>query len=120
MSVEYSTRLYFGCLIDDYYISILDIVENSLDSVEEKEKIEGFVEDYIFHLDAWSGEGIFLGDYIPVPRNDEDVISLEAILEAQEKYARNPDPKFIEFELFLKQHFPDFPRSDFYIVNMIY
>lgn len=117
MSVEYSTDLYFGCKCDEYYHKALDILD-SLPESEEKEELEGAAEEYFFHLNAWSGEGVFFGERITGLRDSEWTYSLKEMLELKEKYTLSPS--FLTLSLFLIEQIPDFPKLDFYIVNSIY
>lgn len=117
MSVEHSTDLYFGCNCDEYYCKVLDILD-SLPESEEKEELEGAAEEYFFHLNAWSGEGVFFGERVVSLGNDEYSYSLKEMLELKEKYT--PESSFMTLYTFLVKQIPDFPKLDFYIVNRIY
>lgn len=117
MSVEYSTELCFGCRCDGYYYKALDILD-SLPESEEKEELEGAAEEYFFHLNAWSGEGVFFGEGVIYLGDDEYTYSLKEMLELKEKYTS--DPSFLMLHSFLVKQIPDFPPLDFYIVNKIY
>lgn len=117
MSVEYSTDLYFGCKCDEHYNKILTILD-SLPESEEKEDLEGAAEEYLFYLDAWSGEGVFFGERITGLGDSEYVYSLKEMLELKEKYTSTPS--FLTLHSFLTRQIPEFPPLDFYIVNTIY
>lgn len=117
MSVEYSTDLYFGCKCDEHYNKVLSILD-SLPESEEKGELEGAVEEYFFHLNAWSGEGIFFGERITGLGDSEWIYSLKEMLKLKEKYTLSPS--FLALSLFLIEQIPDFPLLDFYIVNRTY
>lgn len=117
MSVEYSTDLYFGYKCDEYYNKVLNILD-SLPESEEKEELEGEVEEYFFYLNAWDGEGVFFGERVTGLGDSEYVYSLKEMLELKEKYT--PEPSFLMLYSFLVKQIPDFPPLDFYIVNTIY
>lgn len=117
MSVEYSTDLCFGCRCDEHYHKALDILD-SLPESEEKEELEGAAEEYFFHLNAWSGEGVFFGESITYLGDDEWTHSLKETLELKEKYT--PESSLMALYSFLVKQIPDFPPLDFYIVNRIY
>lgn len=117
MSVEYSTGLYFGCKCDEHYNKILTILD-SLPESEEKEDLEGAAEEYLFYLNAWSGEEIFFGERITGLGDSEWVYNLKEMLELKEKYTSTPS--FLTLYSFLTKQIPEFPPLDFYIVNTIY
>lgn len=117
MSIEYSTDLCFGCRCDGHYYKALDILD-SLPESEEKEELESAAEEYFFHLNAWSGEGVFFGERIPCLGDGEWTYSLKEMLELKEKYTLSPP--FLTLSLFLIEQIPDFPLLDFYIVNRVY
>lgn len=117
MSVEYSTDLYFGCNCDEHYNKVLDILD-SLPESEEKEELERAAEEYFFHLNAWSGEGVFFGERINYLGDSEYTYSLKELLALRNKYTFTPS--FMTLYTFLVGKIPDFPKLDFYIVNRIY
>ena len=117
MSVEYSTDLYFGCRCDEHYNKVLDILD-SLPESEEKEELEGAAEEYFFHLNAWSGEGVFFGERVSCLRESGYTYSLKELLSLRNKYEFTPS--FMTLYTFLVKQIPDFPKLDFYIVNTIY
>lgn len=117
MSVEHSTDLYFGCNCDEYYCKALDILD-SLPESEEKEELEGAAEEYFFHLNAWSGEGVFFGERVSGLGDSEYTYSLKELLALRNRYEFTPS--FMTLYTFLVKQIPDFPKLDFYIVNSIY
>ena len=117
MSVEYSTDLYYGCQIDDYYDKISDIID-SLPESPTKEKLEYFFDKYIFHLNAWLSEGIFLG--YRVEFSCSEVVKLDTYCEAKNKDKSHPDTNFLIFVKFLKEKIPDLPSLDYCLVSTIY
>lgn len=117
MSVEYSTDLFFGCKCDEYYDKVLSILD-SLPESEEKEELEGAAEEYFFHLNAWSDEGVFFGERITYLGDSEYIYSLKELLALKKKYT--PMPSFLMLYSFLVKQIPDFPSLDFLIVNRIY
>lgn len=117
MSVEYSTDLYYGCRIDDYYDKITDIID-SIPESPTKERLEYFFDDYIFHLNAWSSEGIFLG--YRVMFSCDEVVKLSDYCEAKNEDEKHPDANFLTFINFLKEKIPDLPPFDYCLVSMIY
>ena len=117
MSVEHSTDLYFGCKCDEYYNKVLDILD-SLPESEEKEELEDAAEEYFFHLNAWTDEGIFFGERISYLGDIEYTYSLKELLVLRKKYTSTPS--FLTLYSFLVKQIPNFPPLDFYIVNRIY
>lgn len=117
MSVEYSTDLYFGCKCDEHYNKVLTILD-SLPESEEKEELEGAAEEYFFHLNAWSGEGVFFGERISYLGDSEYAYGLRELLALRNKYSIAPS--FLTLYSFLVKRIPDFPRLDYCIVNRIY
>lgn len=122
MSVEYSTDLYYGCQIDEYYNTILDIVENfpNINTIT-KEDFEGLFDEYVFHLNSWSDEGIFLGTRIRTKCEYNDrVMKLYDYIEAKDLYEKEPDKEFENFVKILRELIPDLPPLTFCIVNQVY
>lgn len=122
MSVEYSTDLYYGCRIDDYYDTILDIAENFPDiNTITKEEFESLCDDYVFYLNSWSDEGTFLGTCVKTNcKNDDTVIKLFDYVEATNLYEREPDEEFENFVKVLRELIPDLPPLTYCIVNQLH
>lgn len=122
MSVEYSTDLYYGCQIDEYYNTILDIIENFPDiSTITKEDFESLFDDYVFHLNSWSDEGVFLGTHVKTEcEYDDAVMKLYDYIEAKNSYEKEPDEEFENFVKILRKLIPDLPPLTFCIVNLLY
>lgn len=122
MSVDYSTDLYYGCQIDEYYDTILNIAENFPDiNTITKEDFENLIDEYVFYLNAWSAEGIFLGTHVKTEcEYNNAVMKLYDYIEAENSYEKEPNEEFENFVKILRELIPDLPPLTFCIVNQIY
>lgn len=122
MSVEYSTDLYYGCQIDEYYNTILDIAENFPDiNTITKEEFESLFDDYIFYLNSWSAEGVFLGTRVKTEcEYNNAVMKLYDYIEAKNLYEKEPNEEFENFVKILRELIPDLPPLTFCIVNQLH
>jgi uncharacterized short protein YbdD (DUF466 family) len=122
MSIEYSTDLYYGCQIDEYYDTILNMAENFPDiNIITKEEFESLCDEYIFCLDSWSDEGIFLGTRVKTECEYGDaVMKLYDYIEAKNLYEKEPNEEFENFVKILRELIPDLPPLTFCIVNQLH